>query len=393
MMKRLVQFFALIVIFGSFIIFPSYVQAESSTSTDQPEPFAGLPICIPGVYLQSPRNCLALGPSSYLTDLARQGLYLPVKPLPTIAADKTLNTLDESYLKISQRTIYLYDTLEDAVAHSSGNSLTAILLYLAKSQRVEQNGKIYYELTSGYWIDADQAGASCCVINGSYQGLIFSQTPHNSFGWTVDEIISRNGPSYSSPETGKKYYPDTVVQIYSVKETGTTTWYMVGPDEWIDRQFMRPVDLQTTPPTGVTDDRWIEINLYNQTMSVYDHGQLVYATMVATGMAPFYTRPGLFQIENKKVTENMSGAFEADRSDYYYLEDVPWTMYYDEERALHGAYWRTLFGYPQSHGCVNLSPGDAHWLFDWANVGDWVYVWDPSGKTPTDPSYFGPGGA
>jgi lipoprotein-anchoring transpeptidase ErfK/SrfK len=110
-------------------------------------------------------------------------------------------------------------------------------------------------------------------------------------------------------------------------------------------------------------------------------------------MDPFFTKPGLFQIQRKLDSTTMSGSFEANRSDFYYLEDVPWTMYYDNARALHGAYWRTAFGYPQSHGCVNLSPADAHWLYEWANVGDWVYVWDPSGKTPTDPSYYGEGGA
>jgi lipoprotein-anchoring transpeptidase ErfK/SrfK len=63
-------------------------------------------------------------------------------------------------------------------------------------------------------------------------------------------------------------------------------------------------------------------------------------------------------------------------------------MYFDGARALHAAYWRTRFGYPQSHGCVNLSMGDAHWLFLWAHEGDWVYVHDPSGKTPTDPALY-----
>jgi lipoprotein-anchoring transpeptidase ErfK/SrfK len=66
-------------------------------------------------------------------------------------------------------------------------------------------------------------------------------------------------------------------------------------------------------------------------------------------------------------------------------------MYFDQARAIHGSYWRTFFGYPQSHGCINLSPGDSNWVFQWANEGDWVYVFDPSGKTPTDPEYYGPG--
>ncbi|HEX9011914.1 MAG TPA: L,D-transpeptidase, partial [Anaerolineaceae bacterium] len=108
---------------------------------------------------------------------------------------------------------------------------------------------------------------------------------------------------------------------------------------------------------------------------------------------PFYTRPGLFHIYKRLELETMRGTFEADHSDFYYLEDVPWTMYFDEARSLHGAYWRTLYGYMASHGCVNLSPGDAHWLFNWAKEGDWVYVWDPTGQTPTDPKFYGAGGA
>jgi lipoprotein-anchoring transpeptidase ErfK/SrfK len=110
--------------------------------------------------------------------------------------------------------------------------------------------------------------------------------------------------------------------------------------------------------------------------------------MIATGLAPFWTRPGVFQINTHLDSTLMRGGSEADNKEFYYLQEVPWTMYYDDARALHGAYWRTRFGFPQSHGCVNMSPGDAHWLFNWAHTGDWVYVWDPSGQTPTDPSFY-----
>ncbi len=135
--------------------------------------------------------------------------------------------------------------------------------------------------------------------------------------------------------------------------------------------------------------RWIEVNLAEQTLAVYQDNRLIFATMTATGIENLWTRPGIFQIYEKKDSEDMSGA--ADASDYYHVEDVPWTMYFDEKRALHGAYWHNFFGYPMSHGCVNLSLGDSHWLYDWANLGDYVYVYDPSGRTPTDPSLFGNG--
>ena len=105
-------------------------------------------------------------------------------------------------------------------------------------------------------------------------------------------------------------------------------------------------------------------------------------------------RKGMSEEEPEKLeADPMQGAFAADRSDYYYLEDVPWILYFDKSRALHGAYWHNGYGYPRSHGCVNLSPADAQWLYNWAEVGTYVHVFDPSGRTPTDAELYGEGGA
>ena len=163
-------------------------------------------------------------------------------------------------------------------------------------------------------------------------------------------------------------------------------WNMIGLDKWVEARKVAQVIVDTKAPDGSNGaPRWIDVNLAEQTLAVYDQDRLVFATMIASGVEPFWTRPGVFQIQQKKESETMRNN---DPSDFYYLEDVPWTMYFDGPRALHGAYWRTRFGYPQSHGCVNLSVGDAHWLFDWAQVGDWVYVHDPTGQTPTDPALY-----
>ena len=45
---------------------------------------------------------------------------------------------------------------------------------------------------------------------------------------------------------------------------------------------------------------------------------------------------------------------------------MPWTMYFHEDFALHGAYWHDGFGRARSHGCVNLAPADAKTLYEWA---------------------------
>jgi hypothetical protein len=48
------------------------------------------------------------------------------------------------------------------------------------------------------------------------------------------------------------------------------------------------------------------------------------------------------------------------------LRDVPWVMYFKGGYALHGAYWHDDFGRPRSHGCVNLAPIDARYVFEWS---------------------------
>jgi hypothetical protein len=40
-------------------------------------------------------------------------------------------------------------------------------------------------------------------------------------------------------------------------------------------------------------------------------------------------------------------------------------MYFSGSYALHAAFWHERFGHPRSHGCVNIAPRDARWLFFW----------------------------
>jgi lipoprotein-anchoring transpeptidase ErfK/SrfK len=53
------------------------------------------------------------------------------------------------------------------------------------------------------------------------------------------------------------------------------------------------------------------------------------------------------------------------KPDYYFLEDVPYAMYFNRDMALHSAYWHDKFGFKHSHGCVNLPPSVAQWMWNW----------------------------
>ncbi len=360
-----------------------------------PEDNSGAVLCQPGVYLQSPGDCIPLGPSETLTRLAQMGMEYPLRPLPTSKPGPDLNALPYRYYKVDASTgTGFYPSLEAAIARQGANRLlpSGRLLYVVYATRIDTDRQgTYFLLPSGNYMPGD---GSTAQVASSFQGLEFHATPRNAFGWVINPS---GAPVYAQPNRIQPALRTLarfdLVQVYSRQNIEGVEWALVGPDEWVEERLLGIVTPNPTPPEGVTNGRWIDVNLAEQTLAVYDESRLVFATLVTTGIEPFYTRPGLFPIYKKLEIETMQGAFEADRSDFYYLENVPWTMYFDKARALHGAYWGTLFGYAASHGCVNLSVGDSKWLFLWAEEGDWVWVHDPSGQTPTDPAYYGDGGA
>ncbi len=357
------------------------------------ESFAGEVLCQPGAYLGS-SDCLPMGPSTTLTDLARQGIVYPPPPMPGSQPGPVYDEVSSNYAKINidaSEPAAIYSSLDDAVAGNNPVSYLPAgdgLRYVTYLQQMDVNGGHYVLLSSGGWMRASPA-----TISSTFQGLAFHTNPTGKFGWIIDPTDPVAGPSVLAPISGSQVQRETLVQILQTAEAEGTTWYRIGLNQWVQRQDIRMFEINPTPPEGVDNNRWIEVNLYEQTLAVYENGQLKFATLIATGAEPYYTRPGLFKIYQKKPLETMTGAFNGDKSDYYHLADVPWTMYFDKARALHGAYWRAFFGYPQSHGCVNLSIGDSKWLYDWAHEGDYVYVWDPSGATPTAPAFYGEGGA
>jgi lipoprotein-anchoring transpeptidase ErfK/SrfK len=47
----------------------------------------------------------------------------------------------------------------------------------------------------------------------------------------------------------------------------------------------------------------------------------------------------------------------------YSIQDVPWVQFFKGSYGFHAAFWHNDFGHRRSHGCINLSPGDARYLF------------------------------
>lgn len=363
-----------------------------SSSASQPSV-----LCLPGIYMTDPGDCLPLGPSAYLTQMAKLGITFPVPRLAYSPIDPALGQVNTRYGEVINMPAPVFGSIDDALnanRKSAAERLNGEFVYVSYQNEIETGGKKLYEIRPGAYLTGNYISRLGAIPPA--RGITLSRTPVVPFGWVLTyfsqtpQIEVRRSPN--GEPTGRLLNLYDILQVFSEETVEGKKWVMVGPDEWVEARFISRVIPNTIPPEGISGDRWIEVNLAEQTLAVYDQRQMVFATLIASGAEPFWTRPGVFQIYETHESAPMSGSFEADFSDAYYLEDVPFILYYDGARALHGAYWRAKMGFTQSHGCVNMTVADAHWVYNWARNGDWVYVWDPIGETPTDPELYKGGG-
>lgn len=142
---------------------------------------------------------------------------------------------------------------------------------------------------------------------------------------------------------------------------------------WVAVNGLRLVEPRTSFPSFATGRRkWIDVSIRDQTLVAYEGQKPVYVTLVSTGRGGLgdpekvdATVRGTFMIHTKHVSATMDG--NEDKADSYALEDVPFVQYFHKGYALHGAYWHDEFGKIRSHGCINLAPLDAAWLFEWTD--------------------------
>lgn len=141
---------------------------------------------------------------------------------------------------------------------------------------------------------------------------------------------------------------------------------------WMQSEQIRTIAKPSSLPSWARKgNRWIDLSLVQQTLTLWEGDVPVYVTLISTGRdgmgdpgKTMSTPQGTFRVYQKHITTTMDSN-EADNE--FELRDVPWVMYFKGGYALHGAYWHDDFGRPRSHGCVNLAPIDARYVFHFSS--------------------------
>jgi hypothetical protein len=191
-------------------------------------------------------------------------------------------------------------------------------------------------------------------------------------------VLPERSPTFADPKSGKATGLRTRFELVHLREEGKgpaagmvrISDDGVTPAEWIhDRDLAHPTT--ALPPTEVggkdATERWIDVDLATKTLVAYEGVRPVYAALVATGRGAQGTETatprGVHRIWVKLATSSMGNLGDEDAETRYSIEDVPYVQFFAKGVALHGAFWHHSFGAAHSHGCVNLAPVDARWLF------------------------------
>jgi hypothetical protein len=123
-----------------------------------------------------------------------------------------------------------------------------------------------------------------------------------------------------------------------------------------------------------------------QTLSCYEGSSEVYFCRISTGYGEKYSTPVGDQAVAWKIFSIHMAANTGSDSGYDTMA-VPWPVFFNTNAgaAIHGTFWHNDFGVRRSHGCVNVSPEDAKWIFRWTmpaltlDQSEWRGTWPDVG--------------
>ena len=243
--------------------------------------------------------------------------------------------------------------------------------YIAIDKTFNWNKRTWYKSTKGLVAPSNRFW----VTNASeFHGVVLSEQTQLPLAWVYG--WKKHRPTYDIDEETKQIKPlGKLAHFDSVPLTGKTI--EIGKKKYVETTeggWVRSLHLRVTGPGPVPADllpgeRWIDVNLSTQTIVAFVGTKPVWASLISSGKESkikekdHRTPRGEWRVRTKHVTTTMDGNGSLAGDMPYSIEDVPYVQYFYRAYALHAAFWHRNYGVRMSHGCINLSPLDAKYLF------------------------------
>jgi len=228
-------------------------------------------------------------------------------------------------------------------------------------------------------------------INGGYAYSGYFQPVETNYQQPVYQIpaagqLGEITVPFSDPRVDSAYWSDKAYRLYyrtthwvtdvAVNSYEKTIWYKIY-DKHLDASFfvsaqdMRfvPEDELTLLSPDVPDEhKHIYVDTNAQLVTAFEGDQSVLIARCSSGGPGTRTPTGDYATFHKGPTIHMTNDGAAGAGRGYDLPGVPWVSFFTGTGdSFHGTYWHNDYGRPRSHGCVNLTPDDAKFIYRWTS--------------------------
>jgi hypothetical protein len=258
--------------------------------------------------------------------------------------------------------------------------------YVAIDKTFRWNDRLWYKTTKGLVAPADRFWQ---VAGSKFQGI---ELDGEKYALPVGFVYgSVKTATLYDLDSDDKLKPDGSVERMAAvnltgkqRKIGKNNYFETSAGLWIKEYQIRVAQAVEPREDIGPKERWIDINVTTQTLVAYVGNKPVYATMVSSGKKSkikdkdHRTPRGEWRIREKHIATTMDGNGTAAGDLPYSIEDVPFVAYFHRSYAVHAAFWHRNYGVRMSHGCVNLSPLDAKWVFFFTDPqlpAGWHGVW------------------
>jgi hypothetical protein len=286
------------------------------------------------------------------------------------------HTLPASYVVTHDAPVFA--TLDDAAAGRGRRKLPGLGGYLFEAEQTV--GGVRYYKAGGGWVPETHAKR---VDSIPFRGV---QLPAEAAGKRlafVGPVAAQPVDAVGAPLAGTAPIAAQTYlgEVGAPVKAGKKLLYPVASDRFLRAEDVRLLRFAPAPAGVAADEHWVDVDLDQQTLVGWEGNRPAYATLVST--AHTATPIGTFHIERKRPTARMqSRPFYRHKWD----TDAPWVMSIAGRIAMHTAYWHTDYGTARSMGCVNLSPLDARWLWEFTSPAlppGWLRIEADSKDRPT----------
>ncbi|MFZ5763415.1 MAG: L,D-transpeptidase [Thermodesulfobacteriota bacterium] len=228
---------------------------------------------------------------------------------------------------------------------------------------VDDAGEKWYRINRDEYVRAELLEP---ITPSAFQGVFVPSGLDKIFAWVLFTSKVSEAPGALTEPDALTIPERSLVYIHEITEANGEKWCNIGCGGWLPFRRLGLVIPRQRPDGVGANERWLDVSLNEQTLAAYEGNRMIFSTLISTGNSRFPTVQGIYRIYFKAERRKMSGGTPGD--DLYFLEDVPWQMFFFQGYALHASYWHDIFGLTTSHGCINLSPKDAQWLYLWTTA-------------------------